>query len=192
MGGLYGYREVAASRRDDVRIAQRFIAGAQGLEGWWSPGGTTEGGCRFNRPSGTGFLEGQQVPSDKSLGYSHLPLRGNALQTLTEDRRWCESGPLNTYVRGHDVPHASSLRACPTLRFAKDGAPRRQTNPPSPRHYYVPSSLRPSAPFPIPSVPSSKKPRRVLAEISEHAGALTSRLLQTPQTTPSPCDDDRT
>ena len=71
-----------ASRRDEVRIAQRFIAGERELEERWSPGGTTEDGRAFNRPSGTGPLKDPHIPSDKPLGYSQLPRRGKALQSF--------------------------------------------------------------------------------------------------------------
>ena len=60
-------------------IAQQFTAGKIGERKFSSPGGTIEGvlPVHFNRPYGTSDdISVSRLPSDKSLGYCQMPLRG--------------------------------------------------------------------------------------------------------------------
>ena len=59
-GGCHGQ----AKRRDALAV------------GWFLFQGMIKKYGSFSRPSGTGRLNGDRVPSDESLGYYRLPLRG--------------------------------------------------------------------------------------------------------------------
>ena len=60
-------------------IAQRFIAGNTKFNNDLSPGGTDESCLTVQSSLRDYIIVRRRYPSDKSLGYSHLPLRGSSV-----------------------------------------------------------------------------------------------------------------